>query len=99
MLCVNAALMRRNCLCTTCFKNEQTLTLIESNNLTTTRFLLMCQNLHILFVSDLQFALSLYLQSLIILLVYTNQATQEVQPFNDLINSALHDSEPLCYCD
>ncbi|KAL8936222.1 MAG: hypothetical protein Q9216_005049 [Gyalolechia sp. 2 TL-2023] len=31
--------------------------------------------------------------------VHTNRATQEVQPFNDSANSALHDSEPFRYRD
>jgi len=39
------------------------------------------------------------MQGLIILLVHTNRATQEVQAFNDSANSALHDSEPLRYRD
>ena len=38
-------------------------------------------------------------QDLMVLLVYTNRATEEVQPFNDSTNSALHDGEPLRYRD
>ena len=34
-----------------------------------------------------------------VLLVYTNRATEEVQLFNDSTNSALHDSEPLRHRD
>lgn len=34
-----------------------------------------------------------------VLLVHTNRATEEVQPFNYTANSALHDSEPLRHRD
>ena len=44
-------------------------------------------------------ALSLKPQDLMLLLVYTNRATEEVQPFNDSTNSALHDGEPLRHRD
>ncbi len=33
-----------------------------------------------------------------VLLVHTNRATEEVQPFDYSANSALYDSEPLRYC-
>ncbi len=50
MLCATAVSIRRNRLCTSCFRNEQTLTSIESDDLTTKRFLLTCRNLFILFI-------------------------------------------------
>ena len=44
-------------------------------------------------------ALSPKSQELMFLLVYTNLATEKVQPFSDSTNSALHDSEPLRHHD
>ena len=99
MLCAVVVPVRRNHLCIICFRNEQILASIGNGGLATTRFLLTCRSLHFLFVSDLRFAPPLSLQGLMILLVHTNRATQEVQPFNDSTNSTLHDSEPLRYRD
>ena len=97
MLCAAAVPVRRNHLYTIYFRNRQTLAPVRNGGLATTRFLLTCRSLHFLFVPDLRFTLPLYLQGLMILLVHTNRATQEVQPFNDSANTALYDSEPLCY--
>ena len=44
-------------------------------------------------------ALSPKPQDLMVLLVYINRATEEVQPFNNSTNSALYDSEPIRYRD